>query len=175
MIILINGAFGSGKTSAANMLLSKLDNSMIYDPEEIGYMIRKIVPESVRHEHERTDDFQDIELWRTLTVRIAGEVKRQYNRHLIVPMTLYKEANFDYIYDGLKGIDNDVVHFCLIATEETIHQRLAKRGDTYGGWSYQQTRKCVSALKNPKFQEHIVTDHLETREVVDIMLSKLSH
>jgi type IV secretory pathway ATPase VirB11/archaellum biosynthesis ATPase len=38
MIIMINGAFGSGKTSAANTLLPLIPNSMIYDPEEIGYI-----------------------------------------------------------------------------------------------------------------------------------------
>jgi deoxyadenosine/deoxycytidine kinase len=59
MIIMINGAFGSGKTSAANMLHPLIPNSMIYDPEEIGLMLRKIVIEDIRLEEERTDDFQD--------------------------------------------------------------------------------------------------------------------
>ncbi|CAI7663318.1 unnamed protein product [Penicillium discolor] len=60
MIVMINGAFGSGKTSAAKMLQPLINNSMIYDPEEIGYMIRKLIPEEYREENERTDDFQDI-------------------------------------------------------------------------------------------------------------------
>lgn len=45
MIIMINGSFGSGKTTAANLLLRMLPDSMIFDPEEIGYMLRKIVRE----------------------------------------------------------------------------------------------------------------------------------
>ncbi|WP_186786035.1 hypothetical protein [Paenibacillus agilis] len=100
MIIMINGAFGSGKTSAANMLQPLIENSMIYDPEEIGYMLRNLIPEDVRKEDERTDDFQDIELWRILTVKTAKEVKQKYNKHLIVPMTIYKEQYFEYIYNG---------------------------------------------------------------------------
>ena len=79
MIVMINGAFGSGKTSAAKMLQPLINNSMIYDPEEIGYMIRKLIPEECREENERTDDFQDIELWRVLTVKTAVEVRRKYN------------------------------------------------------------------------------------------------
>ncbi|MCP1183752.1 AAA family ATPase [Paenibacillus sp. 1781tsa1] len=75
MIIMINGAFGSGKTSAAKALQPLISNSMIYDPEEIGYMLRKLLPENYREENERTDDFQDIELWRILTVKTAKEVK----------------------------------------------------------------------------------------------------
>jgi predicted ABC-type ATPase len=70
---MINGAFGSGKTSTAQMLQPLVGNSMIVDPEEIGFMIRK---KEVRHIHEQTDDFQDIELWKILTVKVAGEVKK---------------------------------------------------------------------------------------------------
>ena len=37
MIIWINGAFGSGKTQVAHELKRRLENSFIYDPEQIGY------------------------------------------------------------------------------------------------------------------------------------------
>jgi len=171
---MINGAFGSGKTSAAQMLQPLIPNSMIYDPEEIGYMIRKIIIEENRLEEERTDDFQDIELWRILTVKTAFEVKKKYNKHLIVPMTIYKTENFDYIYKGFRSIDNDIYHFCFVASEETIHKRLAIRGDTFGGWQYQQTLKCVNAFRDKKFQEHILTDQLETNEIVELILNKIS-
>ena len=40
MIIWINGAFGSGKTTTAIALKRKLPNSFIYDPENIGQFIR---------------------------------------------------------------------------------------------------------------------------------------
>lgn len=172
MIIMINGAFGSGKTSAAEALQPFIANSMIYDPEEIGYMLRKLLPENCREERERTDDFQDIELWRVLTVKTAKEVKQKYNKHLIIPMTIYKEENFNYIYNGLKEIDRDIHHFCLTATEETIYHRLAKRGDEFGSWQYQQAPKCIEAFKDDKFQTRIVTDHLETSEIIDIILKK---
>ncbi|MBY0206523.1 AAA family ATPase [Paenibacillus cucumis (ex Kampfer et al. 2016)] len=173
MIIMINGAFGSGKTSAAKALQPRIENSMIYDPEEIGYMIRKLLPEEHREEQERTDDFQDIELWKVLTVNAAREVKQKYNKHLIVPMTLYKKANFDYIYSGLKKIDPDLHHFCLTAELETIYNRLAKRGDELGGWQYQQAPKCVEAFKEAAFETRIATDHLATDEVIDIILQKV--
>ena len=41
------------------------------------------------------------------------EVKQKYNKHLIIPMTIYKEENFNYIYNGLKDIDQDIHHFAL--------------------------------------------------------------
>ena len=43
MIIMINGAFGVGKTTIANELLKEIKNSMIYDPEEVGFMLRNII------------------------------------------------------------------------------------------------------------------------------------
>jgi hypothetical protein len=46
---MINGAFGSGKTSTAQMLQPLVANSMIFDPEEIGLMIRKIIRGSKAH------------------------------------------------------------------------------------------------------------------------------
>lgn len=33
MIIWVNGAFGSGKSTIAEMLKSKIENSHLYDPE----------------------------------------------------------------------------------------------------------------------------------------------
>jgi adenylate kinase family enzyme len=173
MLIMINGPFGAGKTTTAQLLQAHIPNSMIFDPEEIGYMLRKIIPEEIRLQDERTDDFQDIELWRTLTVKTAGEVKRKYNKHLIVPMTIYKRGNFDYIFKGFQSIDNDLYHFCLMASEEIIYQRLASRGDKEGGWTYQQTKKCLSTLTNELYKEHIHTDELSTNEIIDRILIRI--
>jgi adenylate kinase family enzyme len=174
MIVMINGAFGSGKTTAANKLVQVAPNSMLFDPEEIGYMLRKIIPEGIRLEDERTDDFQDIELWRALTVNTVKEVKKKYRKNLIIPMTIYKTQNFEYIQNGFKEIDKDLYHFCLIATEATIHNRLFERGDKPGGWTFQQTSKCVSALSDKRFEEHIITDHLDLDDVVNRIIIRIS-
>lgn len=175
VIIMINGAFGSGKTSTAQMLQPLINNSMIFDPEDIGLMTWKIAPKEVRHTHEQTDDFQDIELWKTLTVNVAGEVKKKYQKHLIVPMTLYKEENFNYIYNGFKELDGELYHYCLLASEDTIYNRLVKRGDKVGGWSFQRIATCVEAFRREIYQEHLITDHLKTTEIVDIIIKRLNN
>ncbi|KAB3529583.1 AAA family ATPase [Alkaliphilus serpentinus] len=173
MIVMINGAFGAGKTTIAQILQTHIPNSMIFDPEEIGYMVRKIIPEEVRLQVERTDDFQDIELWRILTVKTVREVKRKYNKDLIIPMTIYKPKNFEYIFTELQNIENELYHFCLIASEETIYQRLASRGDKEGGWTYQQTKKCIETLTNELYKEHINTDKLSINEIINRILLKI--
>jgi deoxyadenosine/deoxycytidine kinase len=170
---MINGSFGSGKTSAAQMLQPLIPNSMIYDPEEIGYMLRKIITKNIYFEDERTDDFQDIELWRILTVKTAQELKKKYKKNLIVPMTIYKANNFDYILNGFKGIDRDVLHFCLLASEHTIKKRIEKRGDTFDVWYQNQTKASVNAFRDSKFQEQIDTEHQETEEITRIIFNRI--
>lgn len=97
MIVLINGPFGVGKTTQANLLVEELDNSMLFDPEEIGSMLRHIISTDIV----TYDDFQDNPLWKTISVEIAKAVKKEYQRHLIIPMTIYHQENFRYIYQEL--------------------------------------------------------------------------
>ena len=92
MIILINGPFGVGKTSVATLLNENLENYIIFDPEKIGSMLRNIVTEDIQYQKEKTDDFQDIILWKELTVLIAAKLMATYNTNLIIPMTIYKSA-----------------------------------------------------------------------------------
>ncbi|WIV21488.1 AAA family ATPase [Paenibacillus polygoni] len=171
---MINGSFGSGKTSTSQKLQPLIPNSMIYDPEEIGYMLRKIITEDIYFEEERTDDFQDIELWRILVVQTARELINRYKKHLIVPMTIYKSVNFNYILNGFRSIDRDTFHFCLVASEETIKKRIEERGDKFDVWYQKQTNAGVIAFNDIKFQEHIDTDNKETEEVIRIILRKIS-
>ncbi|MEC1177057.1 deoxynucleoside kinase [Metasolibacillus meyeri] len=71
MIIMINGAFGVGKTTIATMLQNEIENSIIYDPEEVGYMLRNVLPATIKKMEAPTGDFQDLELWKKLTVDVA--------------------------------------------------------------------------------------------------------
>lgn len=57
MIVMINGAFGAGKTTQAENLARLIPNSMIVDPELSGYLLRELIPDSMRQEHERSGDF----------------------------------------------------------------------------------------------------------------------
>ena len=128
MIIMINGAFGVGKTTVANKLLEDLDDFMLFDPEVIGFMLRHIIPNEIKILNERTENFQDLEMWRSLTVSVAEQLKKTYGKNLIVPMTIYNKEYFEYIFDGFKEIDEQTFHFCLTAKKETIHQRLLEQG-----------------------------------------------
>ncbi|MDQ6661003.1 MAG: AAA family ATPase, partial [Chloroflexota bacterium] len=66
MIIFINGAFGVGKTTLAEMLVQRISNSLLFDPEIVGFFLRAIVSPI-----ETFDDFQDLPMWRPLVVTTA--------------------------------------------------------------------------------------------------------
>ena len=67
MILLINGAFGIGKTTVSRLLKRQIDGSRLYDPEWAGSVLMRLP--FIKLEGAGTDDFQDINLWRKSVVR----------------------------------------------------------------------------------------------------------
>lgn len=175
MIIMINGAFGVGKTTVANQLLKEVDNSMIYDPEEVGFMLRNIVPENIKRCESETGDFQDLQLWKVLTVSVADFLIEKYRMNLIVPITIRNQDNFQYIVNGFKNIDKHTCHFCLTASKEIIYERLKKRGEDEGNWCFQQTDKCLDAFKENDFGEYIDTENVSVNEIIENIKGSLNY
>ena len=169
MIIMINGAFGVGKTSVASELVEAMDNSMLFDPEVVGFMLRHVIQDEIKKTDERTDNFQDLKMWRSLTVSVAEQLQTTYKKNLIVPMTIYNKGYFQHIFNGFKRIDEETYHFCLTAKKETIHRRLLERGETEGNWCFQQTDKCMAAFEDTCFKKFISTDELNVAEIVKII------
>ncbi|WP_432361941.1 AAA family ATPase [Sporosarcina sp. UB5] len=173
MIVMINGAFGVGKTTVANELLSRLDGAMLFDPEVVGFMLRHIIPDEIKLEGEKTGDFQDLKMWKPLTVEVARQLREIYGKDLIVPMTIYNKVYFDEIHRGFLQIDPKVYHFCLTAKKETIHQRLLERGEEEGNWCFQQTDKCLAGFEDDCFEQFIPTDDIGIEEVVDVICKEI--
>jgi 2-phosphoglycerate kinase len=83
LIIWINGPFGVGKTQTAFELHARLPNSVVFDPEELGFALRKVTPRVLQ-----TGDFQDLPLWREFTQKAIEDVAQRFDGVIIVPMTL---------------------------------------------------------------------------------------
>lgn len=173
MIIMINGAFGVGKTTTAHALHEKLANSMIYDPEMVGGMLRHVLPNDIKRAEATTGDFQDFVLWKELTVEMAKRLVEHYQLHLIVPMTIRKPEYFEYIYNGLKRIDEQTYHFCLTASKETIHKRLKERGEQAGNWCFHQTDKCLEAYEKYNFGPEIDTESVSVETIINFILNEI--
>lgn len=173
MIIMINGTFGVGKTSVANELLRTLDGAMLFDPEVVGFMLRHIIPNDVKLESEKTGDFQDLNMWKPLTVEVAKLLRKTYGKDLIVPMTIYNKDYFDAIHSGFMQFDSETYHFCLTADKETIHNRLRERGEEEGNWCFVQTDKCLAGFEDPSFGQFLSTEDVGVREIAEFICKEI--
>lgn len=167
MIIMINGAFGVGKTTISNELKNAVNNSMVFDPEEVGFMLRNILPVETKQLEAESGDFQDFKLWKVLTVEVAKSLILKYKSNLIVPMTIRNPEYYNFIINGFREIDDQTFHFCLTASENTIFSRLRKRGEEEGNWCYRQTKLCLKAFNEYNFEKYINTESKTVGEVVE--------
>lgn len=108
MIIWLNGAYGSGKTTIAELLHERIFPSWIYDPEEIGDFFRKNLPKEIQK-----DDFQKYQEWRTWNVQILEKLNREHSGTIIVPMTLHMKFCFEEIFKSLEVRNIEVHRFLL--------------------------------------------------------------
>jgi len=163
MILWINGAFGSGKTTTAFELNRKIENSFVYDPENVGYFIWKNSSNILKK-----GDFQDFELWREMNYKLLKLIADNFDGTVIVPMTLvnpeyYKEIIGRLIKDGV-----EVRHFILYASEETLIKHLKIR--SFGNlkkdsFALNSIDRCIYAFDNYIKDEKIIADN---RSVDDI-------
>jgi hypothetical protein len=90
VIVWVNGAFGSGKTTLTGELHRRWPEALVFDPEQIGYLLREIVKVP-------TGNFQDLPLWRRQAASMAVGLIEEYRRPLLVPMTLVETDYLDEI------------------------------------------------------------------------------
>jgi hypothetical protein len=165
MIIWINGAFGVGKTHTAYELRRRSTNSFVFDPEKVGFFLRKYLPRANTY-----DNFQDIPLWKQQVKDNLIFCNNIYP-YTLVPMTIIDDDIFDFIIRGLKKEGIEIQHFSLLASKEIVEQRLIKRGNK-NAWNFKQVDKCLNSLKKEKYQEHINTEILNLDAVVEFIANK---
>jgi AAA domain len=118
MIVWINGAFGAGKTTLSEELERRVPDAMMFDPEYVGSILRRWVPPA------ESGDFQDIPAWRTLTAEFALTLRADYQRPLIVPMTLVNPVYQEEIFGRLRKAGERIVHVFLEVPAEELHRRI---------------------------------------------------
>ena len=167
---MLNGTFGVGKTSVAEALVQHLPNSTLFDPEEVGAMVRRVT-QGVRSGAEASDDFQDIALWRSLSVATAAGLVEKYARDLVVPMTLVNPRYLEEIRTGLSTVSEPLHHFCLTAPLKTIQHRLLQRDDLPGGWPWQRTLSYHSRFEDERYRVHVETQDRTPQAVAEHILN----
>jgi vacuolar-type H+-ATPase catalytic subunit A/Vma1 len=117
MILWINGAFGSGKTTTANLVAKRLDSTKVFDPEYVGFMLMPFVESP-------TGDFQDLPLWRHLVIQTMTGLDEQHPHLWVAPMSL---INADYraeIFDGIRAAGVDLREVILRVPEQQLRTRI---------------------------------------------------
>jgi len=141
--------------------------ALVFDPELVGSMLREVLPPELH-----TADYQDMPIWRRLVRSTALELLA-YERPLIVPMTLVVPQYFDEIIGGLRQAGAArVAHFTLLADPGTVRKRLADRRNG-AEWAAAQLGRCLPALEDERFAEHVPTDGVAPDEVAESLLERL--
>jgi predicted kinase len=154
MFVLINGAFGIGKSTVARELRSLLPGSVIFDPEWIGLALQRTLGSKV-------SDFQDLASWRRMTV-LGARCVVAFRCPVIIPMAFSNREYLDEVRLGLAKSGRPVRHFCLTASIEVVRERLKARGEPMGdsvwSWVHRRAAECCVAHQSPVFGTHIPTD-----------------
>ncbi|MYW47855.1 ATP-binding protein [Streptomyces sp. SID161] len=175
MLLWINGPFGGGKTQTAYELRRRLANSVVCDPEHVGFGLHRMMPPALR------GDFQDLVAWRQGVFEVLDHVLGKHDGTVIAPMTVVEPLYFREIVGRLRACGHDVRHFALLAERETVLRRLRERG--FGNvvrlvagqdaplrresFAVSRLDLCLERLQAEEFAEQIWTDDLGVSAVAE--------
>ena len=148
MVIWVNGAFGAGKTSLVEKLKNRWPQALVYDPELTGSMLFKILPQ------ESGKNFQDLPIWRSLVASTILQLRQQYQRPLLVPMTLVDSAYLAEIFDELSEAGETIHHYYLDIDSHQLRDRIRQQiidpknqseDEKIKKWRLDQIGRCMQA------------------------------
>jgi AAA domain len=121
MIVGIDGAFGSGKTTLVAELHRRWPEALVFDPEQIGLVLREIVEVP-------TGNFQDLPLWRKQVAAMAIGLTEEHGRPLLVPMALVEAEYLEEIFTVVRRRGIFIQHIYLDVPRDELARRIAARG-----------------------------------------------
>ncbi|MEU2396264.1 AAA family ATPase [Streptomyces sp. NPDC007369] len=175
MIVWVNGAFGSGKSTLVEELRAHWSDALVFDPEMIGFVLREIVEVP-------SGDFQDLRQWRRQVANMAAGLVEEYRRPVLVPMTLVNPAYRDEIFSALMTAGIEVRHFFLDVPEEVLIQRIDNRSFTpddpdrdeqVRAWTKSRIPSCLAAVdalsQDTVLLDGELTPHELAKAVLDLV------
>ncbi|MEE1744062.1 AAA family ATPase [Streptomyces sp. NPDC048161] len=164
MIIWVNGPFGGGKTTASRLLHQQLPTSLITDPEEVGFLLRK----SIGDHPSQQKDFQDYPAWRTLVAGLCAELDRQtQGGPVIAPMTLLRREYAEEIFDSLAKAGVEVHHLLLHADSDTIRARIESSMEVPGDVERSEKVRAFRRRKLADYEQAYASWLGERADVID--------
>jgi AAA domain-containing protein len=141
MLVWINGAFGVGKTSAAQVFLNRSPGHRLFDPEWVGFMLRENLADLP------FDDFQQLPPWRVLVPQVAVEIARFTSTDLVAVQTVLVESYWNELRAGFDRVGTEVLHVVLDCEEHALRDRILNdRVETEAsGWRLDHVATYMSA------------------------------
>ncbi|MEU0204259.1 MULTISPECIES: AAA family ATPase [unclassified Streptomyces] len=173
MIVWVNGAFGSGKTTLVDELRARWPEALVFDPEMVGFVLRQIVEVP-------TGDFQDLRLWRRQVADLAIGLVEEYDRPVLVPMTLVDPGYVGEIFGALKDAGIEVHHFFLKVSRQVLEERIDGRSFTPDDpaqdervrrWCKDRIAPCVAAADTLPGDTVFLDGESTPRQLADQVLS----
>jgi hypothetical protein len=168
MIVWLNGPFGAGKTTLAQKLRERKPDLLLFDPEEIGFVVKTMVPPAP------SGDYQDLPLWRGMTATALIEIRKHYNQHIVVPMTLVRPDYLNELLGNLMQRGEDVLHVFLTVNEEVLRERIERQtmspdrsqNERIRDWRLAQVDRCLAARDVMPDGTRFLDTGLDTPEVL---------
>lgn len=152
MFILLNGSFGIGKTTVAGLLVNSIPEAVVYDPERVGFILRRL-PAWMLGLAQQPSDYQDLIIWRRL---IAQGARRKHKNAtvVIVPMAFTNLEYFD-AFARVLSQKSPTYRICLVAPLKVVQARLSKRaiyeGRDISEFEFRRSQECVEIHSDPQF------------------------
>lgn len=161
MILWINGPFGAGKTTLAELLVDRMPDAHLIDTERIGYLLQPVL-----ESHRPVKDFQDWPAWRALVVTYLAELQRELGGTLVVPQSVYVEQYWAEIAEGLSGLEMRAI--TLDVPESELERRI--RSDTVEvaavGWRLERMADYRAALPWLRRETEVLDASVAPEELV---------
>ncbi len=166
MVLWINGAYGSGKSTVAEKIRARFPDAVIFDAEQVGNAVRDNLEKAVYHE-----EFPDYALWREFTARLLTELAGGAERLVLVPMTVPREEHMREILGTLEKSGTAYRHVILDAEPRLLEERILARGEDADCWCMRQRERSCELLSG------MPGIHIDASgpadEVVEAILSQL--
>lgn len=171
MILLLNGAFGIGKTTVARILVQRLPGAVLYDPELIGLALQRLARMAGRD----VEDFQELRLWRRLTV-LALRVVRLFRENVVVPMAFSDPGYLREIREGIARFEPRQFHVCLVAPLEVVRRRQQSRrlDPRDAQWQDRRAAECCAVHGGAAFATQIDATGRDVNQIAEEIVQVLT-
>jgi adenylylsulfate kinase-like enzyme len=120
VIVWINGPFGGGKSTVANLLAEQRPAWRVFDPEVVGYMVADVFSWL------NSDDFQDIPFWRAVVPQVAHAIWRESSQPVIAVQSVLNQNYWHDIEAGIADLGVQLRHVLLDVDTNVLHGRICR-------------------------------------------------